>query len=491
MLYRVLSTVEGVDVTTGKKLHLPSQITKLMRVSFDFQGSDRLVGVNADDAKSSGIVSFPDGKMLYKLPLGNEVSLAAHGDLLMVRPYKDYPVVVLDPKENKILFANRETALDLYDDQYVSELKNGQIGIYECHLGQSPKMIDAVALPPAELSRVRAFAVSPDARYAAYSTRTRGAVWDLQTGERRMLIRPFEEAIFDGHRLLATLFYDKNERKQLASQSQQAPSSSSSSAKDSNEDKPARLLLAIDIKNSSADQVRVVDDAVIEQHGNFVSKWADPEKKKGNGAELQISRFLDPTLVWKREFPKGKPEYVSWSPDEDTVAFVWYLASDEGKFEIKNDPNLQARSKLMKDKDGDLLIEVVRLSSGVTLGKVLIESGKRSFHLHDLSAGADQLAVAVSDNRVLVYSYATGAILGRVFGDRPVVSSRAHSMAVRTELNAIAVYNTNTFDKDFDSAFRANLVRTTFLDQGARILVLTADQQVQVLENAKQSASVH
>jgi hypothetical protein len=138
-----------------------------------------------------------------------------------------------------------------------------------------------------------------------------------------------------------------------------------------------------------------------------------------------------------------------------------------------------------------LLVEVVRLSSGTTLGKVLIETGLNSFHLHDLSADAEQLAVAVSDNRVLVYNYATGTIAGRVFGDRPVLSSKAHSLAVRTELNTLSVFNTTTFEKDFGSDFRANLVRTSFLDQGGRMIVLTADQQIHVLENAKQSASVH
>jgi hypothetical protein len=53
------------------------------------------------------------------------------------------------------------------------------------------------------------------------------------------------------------------------------------------------------------------------------------------------------------------------------------------------------------------------------------------------------------------------------------------------------VFNTNTFEKDFGSAFRANLVRASFLDQGNRVIMLTADQQIHVLENARQSASVH
>jgi hypothetical protein len=410
----------------------------------------------------------------------------------MVRPTREYPVAVLDPKDNKMLFANREAALDIYDEQYVSELKNGLIGVYDCtNKGQAPKLLESLDLPPAEISRVRAFAISSDAHYAAYSTRTRGAVWNLQTGEREMIIRPFEGADFQGHKLLATLFYDKHERKQLESQSQQKAAAINTVSKDSGEEKPARVLLAIDVKGKFAEQIGIVDDSVIEQHGSFITKWADPEGKKATGVELRVTRFLDSSLAWKRTFPKGRPDQMSWNPQEDTVSFVWYLSRDAGKFEVKSDPALQARAKQMKDKDGDLLIEVVKLSSGSTLGKVLIETGKRSFHLHDLSASSDRLAVAVNDNRVLVYAYDTGTIVGRVFGDQPVISAQAHSLAVRTQLNALAVFNTTTFDKDFESSFSNNLVRVTFLDQGARLLVLTSDQQIHLLENAKQSASVH
>ena len=492
LLYRVVSNTEGVDVTTGKKLHLPSKIKKLMMSSFDFQGNDRLLGVDPENMKSSAIVSFPDGRILQQLTLGNQVTSATRGDFIMVRPVRDFAVGVVSVKDNKILFANRESALDVFDSQYVSERKNGEIGLYEFNTGQQPKPLETLTLPPAEISRVRAFAISPDARFAAYSTRTRGAIWDLQTGERRMIVRPFESATFEGHRLLATFFYDKHERRLLETQSQQnAPGPATPPRKDGDDDKPARVLLAIDLNNAFAEKVRVVDDSVIEQHGSFVAKWADPEKKKGDGTELQVSRFLDDSSVWKRNFPKGRPAFTSWNPAEDTVAFVWLLVSDEAKFEVKNDPQLQARAKQMKDKYGDLLVEVVRLSSGQSLGKVLIETGQNSFHLHNLSASSDQLAVAVSDNRVLVYGYDSGTILGRVFGDRPVLSSKTHSLGVRTDLNTLSVFNSKTFDKDFDSSFGANLVNTTFLDQGGRVIVLTADQQIHILENAKQSASVH
>lgn len=493
LLYRVFSTREGVDVATGKKMHLSGKIRNLMASSFDFQGSDRLVGVDPENPKSSAIVTFPEGRVLQQLTLGNDVTAATHGDFVLVRPVRDFAVGVVNPKDNRIMFANRESALDVYDSQYVSERKNGEIGIYECYSGQQPKPLEVLTVPPADISRVRAFAVSADGRYAAYSTRTRGAVWDLQSGERRMIIRPFEAATFEGHRLLATFYYDKNERKFIETQSQQAPAGASSSPHKevADGDKPARVLAALDLNSQFVEKLRVVDDMVIEQHGNFVSTWERPENKKEDGTDLHVARFRDASLVWKRHFPKGRPAFTSWNPDEDTVAFVWPLALDQGKFEVKNDPVLQARTKQMKDKAGDLLVEVVRLSSGASLGKVVIETGRSSFHLHDLSASQDQLAVAVSDNRVLVYAYATGTIVGRVFGDRPVLSSQPHSLAVRTELNALSVFNTKTFEKDFGSSFRANLVNATFLDQGARLMVLTADQQMHVLENAKQSASIH
>ena len=58
-------------------------------------------------------------------------SRVAHGDYLLLRPIKDFPVGVLDLKTNDFVRANKQTAFDVYDTTFVSQLKSGEIGLFQ------------------------------------------------------------------------------------------------------------------------------------------------------------------------------------------------------------------------------------------------------------------------------------------------------------------------------------------------------------------------
>lgn len=468
VVYRIGDTHQGVDLTTGKKVGLSGGVDKLAGYSFDFQGNDRFVGVNRFDPTDSAMVSFPAGKRIFKADIEQRVTAATHGDYVIVRPLRDMPVGILSLKENKLVLGNRAPALDVYDEELVSERRNGEIGRY--HLAQpKPALISAIDVPSADVTRMQVAVVSSDQKYLAASTRTRGAVWDLATGERLFITRGFDGAYFNGLHFYALLTIPKNDLAKPAADD-----------KKSKDESPGtnRYLTHIDLQARKEVETLELRDRRSDLAGGFLVQFVSPANKvdQYKDLELQVTK-LGVGKVWNRFFAKGIPS-VYVDPKEDTLIFQWFVVSDGAKAQIKADPRLQRAARVLKDKEGDSMIEIVQLSTGRSLGVVFVESGKGSFYLRDLDASQTHLAVAVSQNRVLLFSIASGEIVGRFFGDAPSFLSRKGLLSVRTDRNKLAFYDLASMKLRFEKKFEHPVVAATLPDGAKELLTLTGDQVV-------------
>ena len=124
---------------------------------------------------------------------------------------------------------------------------------------------------------------------------------------------------------------------------------------------------------------------------------------------------VDDKIIWTREFRKEAPAY-SFDEFSGRLILYWTLGSDVGKARLKEDAALATRSKAMGNKDDDYLLEIVDAYAAKTMGTVLIETGKGSFHIEEGFSEGDSLVIRDSDNRVLVYSISSGELRHRFFG---------------------------------------------------------------------------
>lgn len=472
-VYRIGETHQGVDLTTGKRLGLSGGVDRLAGYSFDFQGSDRFVGVNRFDPTDSAMVSFPAGKRIFKADIEQRVTAATRGDYVIVRPLRDMPVGVLSLKENKLVLGNRAPALDVYDEELLSERRNGEIGRY--HLAQpKPQLISAIDVPSADITRLQVAVVSPDQKYLAASTRSRGAVWDLATGERLFITRGFDGAYFSGLHFYALLTIPKSDLAKPAVDEKSTDGKKGADASPGTN----RYLTHIDLQARKEIETMELRDRRSELAGGYLVQFLSPANKDDQAKDLQLQVIkLGVGKAWNRTFPKTIPSVYA-NPREDTLIFQWFVDSDGAKAQIKADPRLQQAARVLKDKEGDLMIEVVQLSTGRSLGVVFVESGKGSFYLRDLDASQSQLAIAVSQNRVLLFSIASGEIVGRFFGDTPAFLSRKGVLSVRTDRNKLAFYDLRSMKLRFEKKFDHPVVAATLPDGANELITLTGDQVV-------------
>jgi hypothetical protein len=393
------------------------------------------------------------------------VAAATAGDYLFLRPIKDYAVGVMSISSGKIFSASKRAAADIYGDIVVSERATGEISLYSV---TDQRRLDTVNLPVSPLGRLRASALSTNMEWLAVSGRTRGAVWNLSSGDRTLHVRGFRGADFDSDDVLYADFpkYEETPR----SITMLDPSTGE-----------------ISLKQSIEEETRA------SQYGRYllVRKSAKKDGPLRENIILEVRDVYSNELLWSQHFPKEAPGIVM-SSRQGPVLLMWAVSSGGAKQLIKADPSLQARLKALKDKEGDYLLVVLDAQTGKQLGTLFVETGKGSFQIEYVRVEGDNVVIADSENRVLVYSLSSGEVRGRMFGGRFEVSGPGGLLCVETERGRVDLYDLNSLQKLQQYVFSYPVSLMAFSEDGERLFVLVANQvafQLDVSPAARRSFS--
>ncbi|HEX6185657.1 MAG TPA: M48 family metalloprotease [Pyrinomonadaceae bacterium] len=455
-----LSTA-AVDLTTRAPVQLKDSVKRLLVDRFAFIAPDRIVGLNPEDVRKSGIVTFPAGEVVEQFPLAGRIAPVTRGNYLLISGLlstgnQKLAVVLFDLKTKKFTRGNKTPATDVYERWVVSERTNGELGLYDMESAGPPA---TVVLPRNNLGRLRAAALSPDLKWLAVSERNRGAVWDLSKGKRVFHVRGFRAAHFGSDGALYTDFPKFEEAE--------------------------RAVARLDLRTYEVFEHRKIGNAPDTQRGGYVIR-RKPLKKDGSISEnmtLSVSDAVTDAPLWSRDFAKEAPR-VYVEEYEGTMALSWAVRSDHAKAEIKADPKLKERLAAMGEKEGDYFIQTVDARTGKPAGTLLIETGKGSFRITDMFAAGDYLIISDTSNRVLLYSLGTGEQKGKFFGRAPAISKAAGLLSVETERGQLTLFDLSTGERRDRFDFSAPVSLAHFSDDGKRLLVLTADQTVYVLDLA-------
>jgi len=449
----------ALDLTTRQPVSLSGKIKELLMRHFAFLGPDRIVGVNPYKAENSAILRFPSGDEIAKIPLGDQgLEGPAHGDLIMLRPVKNYPVGVMDPASGKIILAISEAAFDLFDHISVTERVTGEIVLVDV---DTKSQIADVTLPSGPLGNLRALAVSPDMQWLAVSEKTRGAVWNLSTNERTFYVHGFRSAFFGSDGLLYADFpeYDKSPRQF------------------------GQLDLA---KHQVMPGFQPEKTEFVEQYGSVVVRLKRNTKSTDFRNIFSTFEILDVKtgqLLWTRDLTHGA--FRSWrSPQGDSIVLDYPLSETSAQDELKLHPDWSARFSAAKRDPSVHLFEIVDARTGVANGAVLVDTNKRSFTIAAAAAAGDWLVLSDFSNRVLVYSISKGEEIGHIFGHGLAISQPTGTLEVENEPGQLILYDLATMEKRDTYTFSDRVVLTQFSKDGKQLLVLTANQFAYTLDLA-------
>jgi Peptidase family M48 len=442
------------DLPARQPVSLGGGLKKMMGGGFDFIGPDRLFAVDRENYKNSAVVAFPAGTVIDRVPLlADKLEAPTRGNYLLIRPMKDYAVGAVDLKNKTIFKAYKKEAFDFYDQEFVVEQLNGEIGLFGV---EKNDLHGKLVLPRNPLGRLRTAALSADWQWLAISERSRGAVWNLASGERVFHVRGFRGSHFGDD---AALYADFPKHEQSA-----------------------RSIARLDLRKRDATNGPEIKEDRVTQYGPLaVMVKAGKDGSYQENVTLEVSNVLNGIILWSRPFAKEAPRF--WADTlGQTVTLGWPVTTEAAKAIIKNDATLAQRLSAIKEKEGVYLLMVLDARSGKERGRLLVETGKGSFRISSVQATGDWVVISDNQNRVLVYQLASGEAKGKVFGGRAAVSQESKLLAVENEGGKLTIYDLASMEKRDQFVFSSPVSLARFSADGRRLFALTANQSAYVID---------
>ncbi len=463
----------GVDLNTMAQMSLPGAVKKAMTTNFTFLGPDRILGVEGDNGGKSVVLKFPQGDALMAdIEIGNRgVTSPAHGDYVIVRPLLKAPVGIYDLQQKKLTIGSKTDAIDIHDGMFAGERKNGEIALYR---DPASGPIATLTLPPAPLARLKSTAISPDGSLLAVSDRKRGAVWNLNTGERLLFLRGFRGVDFDS----GTIHIDFPPADDYDS-----PGARKQKLKDiqkENREKPGHSIAHFDLKTGN-----VTEGENYQQKHRVMSagKWLlvlnsgkDDEDDFSKNVTLQVKNARTGEQAWTKKFSKNMPG-IYYDPRSELILFSWELGTGGAKDAMNGDAEAKRKVDAILEPEDSQLFEIVDLRTGNVMSRFPVDTGKGSFTLVDAFVRADRIYFTDTSNRILVYSN-KGDLLGRYFGKLESVSPDNRLLMLETERGRLAVFDTNKRTKLQEMTFESPIGFAEFSSDAKKMYVLTRDQKL-------------
>jgi len=341
----------AIDLTTQKKISVSGAIHTAMQYSFTFAGPDRIVGLDMFNPQKSPVVEFPSGKVLDHVPLGGGSLVAAtNPKYILIRPIQDRPVGAYDLEQKKWAYSSRMSATDVWGGFSIGERLNGEVSLYK--VGE-PKPNIVLQLPLGKLGVLRTFTASPDLKWLAMSSRTRGGVWDMDTNARVFHVRSFQNAHYNSN---GTFFMDFPEL-----------------------EKSSREMVVLSPVTGQTKGREVDKDDDVDFFGDVFlrTKHNDKNRSARRNFEFNALDMASGKSLWSRNFPKQGP-WISGSASSGKLIFLWNAKADGLRDELAQNATLQERWNKENPGDTDFFIEVLNAREGTIAGGAVVHTGKYS-----------------------------------------------------------------------------------------------------------------
>jgi len=470
----------ALDLSTLKPVSTGGDLKKATRRPFIFVSPDKILAMMPANLEGGGIFSFPQGKRLAKFPLSaDELKLTGNPNYVVIKPLANAQMGIFDVTKGTIVSGMNKADVTLWNDLMFWELASGSVSISKVNYNESDKVlhstpIGTIDIPVGSMSRLYAASVSDDMHWLAASSKTRGAMWDLSSGERKVHVRGFRGAIVaaDGAAI--------GDFPKL--------------------DPVNHSLVWLSAPTNQVTPLREIPEKGSRQYGRFVMVRQslkppknDKEKEKakeGNAGvssdeiddeslmrevKFELRDIINDKVIWAREFKKEAPRFF-FDDYSGRLIFYWDLGSEAGKARLKEDPALVERSRQMGNKDDDYLVEVYDAFASKSVGVLLLETGKGSFDIESGFSEGDWLVLRDDNNRVLVYSIKTGELRHRFFGAHAAMNPSGNQVIVENYPGELTLYDLNTGNTQARLRFKTSTAFVRFSLDGKKMFVLTAGQ---------------
>jgi hypothetical protein len=480
----------AVDLTTLKQVEVGGDLKKLASRPYAFLDSGSVIGMPSRKPTDAGVFAFPSGKRLKKFEFGAKiVERTENPDLVIIKPISNSKLGIYDVKRAALLGGFDKDDATFFGSLMAYESISGKVLLREAGYNEEEKKLELkdvgeVEIPVSLIRGLAASDVSDDFAWLTLSSKTRGGLWSLKTGERKVYVRGFKGAVTANDGGAVGDFPKLGE----------VPHS----------------LVLLNGANGNVGAVRELPEKGARQYGRFVlvrtglkeqpkespagapaaAANGQSEEDSGlrRGVRFDLKDVVRDKVIWSREFPKEAPEY-SFDAYSGRLIFYWRLGSEVGKAKLKESAELKAKADALGNKADDYLVEVVDAFSQQAVGTMLLETGKGSFDVGRGLSEGDRLVLHDSGGRVLIYSLKTGELRQRFFGDTAAVNPRRNQVVVENFPGEVSVYDLDTGDLKANLRINGAAAFVRFNLAGDRLFVLSDAQTAYAFDLDKLAAA--
>lgn len=459
------------DLAGRAEIKLPKKLKELLASNFTFLAADQIAGIEFVPQKPTQIVlaRFPSGEEVERMnsQYAGRFGAPAKGRYLMLWGSGTSAVAAFDLEQKKIAVGYKTQGFSLYAPWFAGETVGGEVGIFNL---ADTKLVSKVQLPDSPLGYPRAGTISPDGRWLAVSGPTRGAVWDLETGERVFYTLGFDGAWFDQGRLIAKFSRHEKTPPRMFSF-----------------DPAAKTTAALYNLGAEGDAEAKSDHTTTMQAGNVLLRWwveNQQQKQDSKKLILEVHDVRDNKKLWERTLVNEELNIFSSGPGRPLIQLI----SDYSNIvkEAKTDPVVSARLNAIEGKKGKIdsyLLRILDSATGKDMGSILVDTGNLSFTVNWAHVTGDIVLVGDSNHRTLVYSLKSGEQKGKVFGRPVALTKSGEAMLVENSPGDVDVYSTSTLQSLAHYSFPSRLAVADFSEDEKSIYMVTADQTVYNVKN--------
>jgi hypothetical protein len=441
------------DLRTRTLIPVGSGLKNNVAGPYAFIGNGNVLGLSMIPAES-GVYSFPEGKLVRRAPFRLlDLESTSNPNYVLSHDLKDYAVGLADVSATKFVAGSRAAAMDIWDDWIASERGDGSVILHKLN---DKDVADKVIMPPLSPlgANLRVF-VSPDCRFLAVSTRTRAAIWDLNSGKQISLSHHFNSSIFAADDTLYLEF----------------PKT----------DKQERGIYRVAFAPFSSERLPYNESDDTTLSSGMLHEWKTNPGKEG--VELVVHDVRDNSELWRRTFSEGKPAYSSNLIRGQTL-LSFPLKGDFAREHIKEVNALASEAGAIKDRDSGRLIQVLDSANGSALHELVIEVPPYYEGVAGISVVGDSLYLGSNGNRTSIYSLSTAAKLREVFGYVIAADLVSGYFCTINRLDEATVYNA---DGTQIASYRMSspLRYAAFHRVGAAgmgLILLTSDQMLHTMQ---------
>lgn len=476
----------AVDLTSMTPVKVAGDVKNIASRPYKFLDSERIIGMPTGKPEDSGIFTFPKGKRLEKVMFaGRVLERTQNPDYFVVKPLQNTMLGVFDAKRSAIVASMNKVAIAVCGNLAAFESTAGKIEIREVSFNETRKAWDdkdiaTIDLPASSIGSLRAAGVSNNFQYLALSSKTRGGLWDLKTGDRKVYVRGFRGTLLgeDGSGVGQFPKYGDGE--------------------------PSLVLL--NANNGQATPFRALAPRGVKQYGRFVltrtslngekkvekkdEKPADPPNEDKPETDLfrevrfELKDFISDKVIWSKDFPDVAPRY-SFDEYSGRLVLFWPLGSETGKAKLKENPELRSKADALGNKESDYLLEVIDAFEQKTIGMMLLETGMGSFNVFSAQSEGNWLVFYDSKDRVLVYSINDGVLRHRFFGKEAAINPRRNQIAIENFRGEINLFNLDTGESDSKLVVNGKVALVRFNLAGDKLFVLSDSQSAYAFDLTK------